>query len=395
MRCLTCCVCPHLPQGNGLDAAAQARAEARLYQGIPAAETHQLLAMLIPCCPKPQQQEPAAHVDPALVAEAAAACSRPLAQQLQHLSSLAETVCELPVMHISPCIAPVSRLQLVPPSLSSSSSAAAAGADGAAGASVGGGMSSPVGSPVRMPYGTPAAAAATAVVVGSPLLQPKQLIDLHTYIACLVPTVVAAAVGNHHQQQLLLLTRLQPITSSSSSNADTAAAAAAEAVLLQLPQGLSAAAWAFYKDQQLALLLHDPAVCRSPSVVSPNRFGSSTAGSSGSSSLYLVGLSEAPWAAVTASPTSLPQQQQQQQQEESSVVHRCIAAGAVVSLQDLPSRSRVLQHGQAGQLAVSRARGLGSLVTEMQHLLLFDLEEDEGEEEEEEGSEGEHGMEQD
>jgi hypothetical protein len=240
-----------------------------------------------------------------------------------------------------------------------------------------------------MPYGTPAAAAATAVVVGSPLLQPKQLIDPHTYIACLIPTVVAAAVGYHHQQQLLLLTRLQPITSSSSSNADTAAAA--EAVLLQLPQGLSAAAWAFYKDQQLALLLHDPAVCRSPSVVSPNRFGSSTAGSSGSSSLYLVGLSEAPWAAVTASPTSLPQQQQ----EESSVVHRCIAAGAVVSLQDLPSRSRVLQHGQAGQLAVSRARGLGSLVTDMQHLLLFDLEEDEGEKEEEEGSEGEDGMEQD
>jgi hypothetical protein len=351
--------------------------------------------MLIPCCPKAyqQQQEPAAPVDPALVAEAAAACSRPLAQQLQHLSSLAETVCELPVMHISPCIAPVSRLQLVP--LSSAAALAGGGASAAA-AGGGGRVSSPVGSPVRMPYGTAAAAAVTAVVVGPPLLQPKQLIDLHTYIACLVPAAVAAAVGYHHQQQLLLLTRLQP--NSSSSNADTAAAAAAaaEAVLLQLPQGVSAAAWAFYKDQQLALLLHDPSVCRSPSVVSPNRFGSSTAGSSGSSSLYLVGLSEAPWAAVSASPTSLQQhQQQQRQQEESSVVHRCIAARAVVSLQDLPSRSRVLQHGQAGQLAVSRARGLGCLVTEMQHLLLFDLEEDEGEEEGEEGSEGEDGMEQD
>lgn len=368
-----------LLQGSGLDAAAQARAEAKFYQGIPPAETHQLLAMLLPCCPtaqhtaqQPRQQQgqaggmqgSSALVDPSLVQEAAAACSRPLAQQLQHLASLAETVFESPVMHISPCITPLARLQLLPGSV--------------------GTVGSPVMSPTRPPS-TPAGAAAAAaamVAVGPPLLQPKPALDLHTYLACLIQAQDGAAggVGTVGQQQLLLA-RLR--TGSSSG-----AQLGAEAVILQLPLGLSAGAWAFYKDQQLALLLHDPTTCKSPSVVSPTRFGASTPSSSGSSSLYLVELSEAPWAAVQ-------QSQQGLSAASNSALEQCVAACAVVDMQELPRRSRVLQHGRAGQLAVSRARGLGSLVTDMQHLLLLDLEEDEGAGEDE-GSEGdEEDMQQD
>jgi len=279
--------------------------------------------------------------------------------------SLSEAAFELPVMQISPCITPVAQLQLLP-------SAAAAG-----------GVSSPVSSPSRG-LGTPAtpgaaAAAAAMVALGPPLLQPKQCVDLHTYIACMVPAAAAAGVvqqlqPQQHDQQQLLLVRL-PADSSTGSTA-------LEALLLLLPQGMAAEAWAFYKEQQLALLLHDPTECRSPSVISPTRFGSSNPSSSGgSSSLHLLELSEAPWTQVVAV-------QQQQQGRCGSVLQQCAAAGAVVSTQDLPGRSRVLQQGHAGQLAVSRTRGLGSLVTDMQHLLLLDLEEDEEEDEEADGDDG-------
>jgi hypothetical protein len=223
------------------------------------------------------------------------------------------------------------------------------------------------------------------VAVGPPLLQPKSAFDEHVYVACLVAADSAAPAGAGQQQ---LLVRLQADTSSSSG-----AGLAAEALLMQLPQGLSAASWAFYKDQQLALLLHDPTTCKSPSVVSPTRFdSSSTTGSSGSSSLHLLQLSDAPWAAVTAVPL-LSQQQQQQQgwDARQSVLAQCVAAGAVVAMDELQSRSRVLQQGRAGQLAVGRSRGLGSLMTDMQHLLLLDLEEDE-ETGEDEVSEGDDDM---
>lgn len=351
--------------GAGLDAAAQARAEAKFYQGVPAAETHQLLAMLLPFCPTTkQQQQPGQHsssplaaapVDPLLVREAAAACSRPVAEQLQHLASLAETVFELPVMHMSPCIAAVARLQLLP---------------GAAAAA------SPFASPTQtISTPTGAAAAKELVAVAPPLLQPKAAVDLHTYVACLVHPEAAApasAVAAGGRQQLLLA-RLQ--TGSGSSSGSDGRQLTAEAVVLQLPEGLSSAAWAFYKDQQLALLLHDPSTCKSPDVISPTRFGASTPSSSGSSSLHLVDLSEAPWAAVSA--VQLPQPSPAAAGSADTALQQCVAAGAVVDMQGLQSRSRVLQQGLAGQLAVSRARGLGSLVTDMQHLLLLDLEEDE------------------
>jgi hypothetical protein len=381
-----------------LDAAAQARAEAKFYQGVPAAETHQLLAMLLPFCPtkKQQQQQPGQHsssplaaapVDPVLVQEAAAACSRPVAEQLQHLASLAETVFELPVMHISPCIAAAARLQLLP-------GAAAAG--------------SPIASPIRTlstPTGAAAGAAKELVAVAPPLLQPKAAVDLHTYVACLVrpeaaaaaSTVAAGAEGTAGGRQQLLLARLQTGSggSSSSSSGSDGGQLTAEAVVLQLPEGLSSAAWAFYKDQQLALLLHDPSTCKSPDVISPTRFGVSTPSSSGSSSLHLVDLSEGPWAAVPV--LQLPQPSPAAAGSADTALQQCLTAGAVVDMQALPSRSRVLQQGLAGQLAVSRARGLGSLVTDMQHLLLLDLEEDEeasgGEVEGSEG--GEDDMDQD
>jgi hypothetical protein len=175
--------------------------------------------------------------------------------------------------------------------------------------------------------------------------------------------------------------------------------------VLQLPQGVTASAWAFYKDRQLALLLHDPAVCTSPGIVSPTHIGGGSAAvgssSSGSSSLVLLELSGATWTPVATQ--ELPSQQDIGSSRDptptptspssgssSSVLQQCLAAGAVSDLQDLPSRSRVLQPGRAGQLAVSRARGLGSLVTDLQHLLLLDLEED-GDPGEDEGSEGEEG----
>jgi hypothetical protein len=107
---------------------------------------------------------------------------------------------------------------------------------------------------------------------------------------------------------------------------------------------------------------------------------------SGSSSLHLLALSEAPWTAVH-------QQQKQQQQQldggNSSVVHQCLQQQALVELSALQQRSRQLQHASsAGQLAVSRARGLASLVIDMQHLLLLDLEDDEEGDEEEEAEDG-------
>lgn len=390
-RCARVCLCL---QGAGYDAAAQARAEARFYQGVPAAETHQLLAMLLPFCPTAKQQQQsgqhsssplaAAPADPVLVQEADAACSRPVAEQLQHLASLAETVFELPIMHISPCIAAAARLQLLP------GAAAAAG-----------GTASPMASPTRT-LSTPTGAAAAGkelVAVAPPLLQPKAAVDLHTYVACRVRPEAAAAAsavsggqGAAGSRQQLLLARLETGTGSSSDGGELTA----EAVLLQLPEGLSAAGWAFYKDQQLALLLHDPSTCKSPDVISPTRFGTSTPSSSGSSSLQLVDLSDAPWAAVLVA--QLPQSSPAAAGSPNTALQQCMAAGAVVDMQALPSRSRVLQQGLAGQLAVSRARGLGSLVTDMQHLLLLDLEEDEEEAsgEEVEGSgEGEDDMEQD
>jgi hypothetical protein len=104
----------------------------------------------------------------------------------------------------------------------------------------------------------------------------------------------------------------------------------------------------------------------------------------GSSSLHLLELSEAPWTAV--------HQQQQQQLEggNSSVMQPCLQQQAIVALSDLQQRSRQLQHASsAGQLAVSRARGLASLVTDMQHLLLLDLEDnEEGDEEDEDAEDG-------
>lgn len=71
------------------------------------------------------------------------------------------------------------------------------------------------------------------------------------------------------------------------------------------------------------------------------------------------------------------------------MLQQCLQQQAVVALSDLPQRSRQLQHASsAGQLAVSRVRGLASLVTDMQHLLVMDLEDDEEAEAEEEEEEG-------
>lgn len=96
--------------------------------------------------------------------------------------------------------------------------------------------------------------------------------------------------------------------------------------------------------------------------------------------LHLLQLKDAPW----IQPQPSPQQQQHQQQQQSSVpqafsiLQYCLQHQAVVTLQDLLHRSRQLQHSVTDhQLSVSRSRGLASIVTDMQRLLLLDLEEDE------------------
>jgi hypothetical protein len=365
-------------QGAGLSPEAQARAEAQLYQGIQPAEAHQLLALLLPPTlaqlPALARNGSSSSSSPpaALVHEAAAACGRPLAAQLQHLQSLCESAFELPIMSISPCVQPVAMLQLLPP-----------GAIPAVAATV---TSPALASPSA---GAPAAAsrasaaAAAAVVAGPPLLQPKQCADAHTYAACLVPAAAAAAVPGGErlqqlQQQVLLVVRLKPGLGCGAADAGVLHA---QAVLLQLQAGATAAAWEFYKDEQLAVLLHSSsngARQQQQGVLSPTRPGGSSSSASSSSVLQLLDLSEAPWVDVRG---RLLGQQQQQTVAAGSVLEQALAAGGLIAAAELPSRARTLQQtGHAGQLAVSRARGLGSLVTELQQLLLLDLEED-GEEE--------------
>eukprot|EP00775_Hariotina_reticulata_P012351 gene12351-12485_t len=106
--------------------------------------------------------------------------------------------------------------------------------------------------------------------------------------------------------------------------------------------------------------------------------------SSSGSTLSLIELSEAPWVDVppTSSSTSTFSGGGGIGQ---SVVEHCLQMQAVVAVSGLPQRQRQLQAGLSEQLAVSRARGLASLVTNMQHLVLLDLEDDE-EVEEREGS---------
>lgn len=91
--------------------------------------------------------------------------------------------------------------------------------------------------------------------------------------------------------------------------------------------------------------------------------------------LHLLQLTDAPWIKLN--------QQEQQQRPRSSVLEQCMQQQAIVFISDLPVRSRRLQHAVTNQLAVSRSRGLASLVTDMQHLLLVDLEDDEDQDQDE------------
>lgn len=95
--------------------------------------------------------------------------------------------------------------------------------------------------------------------------------------------------------------------------------------------------------------------------------------------LHLLQLSDAPWINL--------KEPQQRPSNGSSALEQCMQQQAAVPICDLPGRSRQLQHGVTSHLAVSRSRGLASLVTDMQHLLLMDLEEDE-----EQGDEDADGM---
>jgi hypothetical protein len=231
------CCTPAL-QGFSLTPKAQSRAEALLYQGISPAETHQLLALLVPsqphklsssCTSSPgqqqqqQQQQQMGKPGEAAVALAAEACSRPLAQQLKQLVSLCEEEFEQPLVAISPSVAPpVAQLQLLP---------SAAGA-----AASGGGLQAS------------SSSSSSKVAVGPPLLQPQQVADLHSYVCCAVPAQIAAAAAAAAEGQMLLVVQL-PREGLAQQQA------AVKAVLLQLLEGQSAIAWQFYKGQQLVLLV--------------------------------------------------------------------------------------------------------------------------------------------
>jgi hypothetical protein len=107
-------------------------------------------------------------------------------------------------------------------------------------------------------------------------------------------------------------------------------------------------------------------------------------GSSSSSGniLSIIELSEAPWVDV---PPPLNRTSDSSAGGGQTVAEHCLQLKAVVAVSQLPQRQRRLQDGLSEQLAVSRARGLASMVTNMQHLVLLDLEDDE-EVEEREGS---------
>lgn len=112
-------------------------------------------------------------------------------------------------------------------------------------------------------------------------------------------------------------------------------------------------------------------------------------GAAAASSLHLLDLSAAPWAAVQHPPPS-------GSSNSSSVLEQCLQQQAVIAVTELQQRSRQLHVGaSAGHLAVSRSRGLASLVTDMQHLMVMDLEDDEdqGGDEQEEGEEEDADME--
>lgn len=260
---------PPPQQGSNLSLEAQSRAEAFFYQGISPAETHQLLSLLLPSNsettalspglatiakaqssdavaypyvlpnspvtaavhspgqqrklrtqPQQQQQEVLSEQQ---VEKAAAACSRPLAQQLKHLATLCEEAFEQPISVISPSIKPVQQLLLIPGIPSSSSSD-------------------------------------PTVVVAPPLLQPKSSIDHHVYVGCAV-SITAAHGSENQQQQQLLVARLpsealqQQQQQRQQDTQGRKPVLAADALLLQLPSGQTAAAWEFYQQQQLALLL--------------------------------------------------------------------------------------------------------------------------------------------
>ncbi|KAF8060496.1 Eefsec [Scenedesmus sp. PABB004] len=271
----------------------------------------------------------------AALAAAAEACGRPLAAQLAALAGMCEEAFEAPAMAISPAIAAqTGRLQLVP----------ARPARGAAAAPA-------------------AAAAAQAVAVGPPVLQPARCRDLHVYVCCALP---AAGGGGGGGAQQLLLVRLPPDSLAPQlgqgqeeqgllaprHSPPPPRPLAADALLLELPRGEAALAWAAYQGEQLALLTHD-------------RGGGGDAGLSGSS-LQLLELAAAPWAALPAGALG-----------RGGAAAAAAAAGAVVAAADLPRRARRFAHAATGQLAVSRTRGLAAVVSELQHLLLLDLEEDE------------------
>jgi hypothetical protein len=254
--------CCHNRQGSALTPEAKSRAETLLYQGISPAETHQLLALLIPSHPQTlspidaaatavspgrsqqafkgvassaqQQQQQQGKPSAAAVGLAAEACSRPLAQQLQQLVSLCEEEFEQPLVVISPSVTPpVAQLQLLP----STGDNAAAGLGG-------------------QQAGSSSSSGSQGVAVGPPLLQPPQYADLHSYVCCAVPTeaaAAAAAAAAGVEGQLLLLVKLP--REGLGLQQQQQQLRAVQAVLLQLPEGHTAVAWQFYKGQQLVLLL--------------------------------------------------------------------------------------------------------------------------------------------
>jgi hypothetical protein len=361
-------------------------ADAALHPGIPSEQVAELLALLAPHCPCvecPSSTSDAAaadddddadgsdhhaqrnseHPGAALRSEAKAAVEEPLARQLRHLLSEAEEAFEAPVLELSQgltCRAALLPLLPAAPDSSSSSSAASA---------------------------------ALGVSFAPPQLQPSVACDTSTHIVCAVPHAAASAAAGDcgcsaadlppSGRQLLLLVKVssmpqqqqqqqQQLLPPAESSACGLEPLNARMLLLALPVGVEAADWAVYRASQLAVVLlnSSDSVSGTQALVAATAAASAAAAGTDRpccSSLCLFDLAGAPWEPLqtcAGAPSALTQ---------------CIAAGAHVHAEALPRRMRALPTSASGRptLALSRGRGLASVLSDAASLLLLDLEEDE------------------
>lgn len=351
------------PQKEELGGEALAAAEAFLFPGTSAAAAQELLRVVCPPDLTPRRDQgddlltkqllaPKGGGSSLLAAAAALAggggveelagapswrLSTPLLALLQEMSSRCGEALEQPCAAISPAITAVGSWVLV------------AGGEAAA--------------DTVTSSSSHSSSSLGRVTVAPPISQPVQKQDSTCSICCRRQQEVGGPIE-------LLLVR------STGQGLDDRGGLVWECCAVQVPGEVQLVDVAWYKEQQLALLVQGPA---------GDMEGASNSSNARSCVLQLVDVSEAPW--------HHQQQQQRQPGGEGAAGGGVLSGCAAVELQQLPCRARALAGGRGGQapLGVSRTRGLALVVSDMQHVGVWDLEEDEedeeGEEEEEEAAE--------